>query len=175
MPRAWPGARRWRARWPREASRAFAIKDEYEVARLHAQAAYGADPVFHMAPPLLSRMDPATGRRRKIAVAGRIALPLFRLLRHGKVLRGTPLDVFGWQHERRTERAFARRYEADIRAVLKGVRPETMAAAMELAELPMGVRGFGPVKAAAMAGAADRRAALLRVLAGEPEAVQRAA
>ena len=143
------------------AFRAYAIKDEYEVARLHAEAEYGAAPVFHMAPPLISRIDPATGRRRKIAVPGRIALPLFRALRHGKALRGTPLDVFGWQAERRAERAFARQYESDGRAMLPRLRPGTMEAAVALASLPMAVRGFGPVKAASMADAAPQRAALL--------------
>ena len=149
------------------AFRAFAIKDEYEVARLHATAEYGEDPVFHMAPPLLSRPDPATGRRRKIAISGRVALPLFRALRHGKVLRGTPLDVFGWQHERRAERAFARHYERDLRAILPRLRPDTLAAAIALANQPNTVRGYGPIKAAAMAEAATERQSLLAlVMAG---------
>ena len=55
-------------------------------------------------PPLLTGIDKATGRRRKIAISGRVALPLFRVLRHGKALRGTPLDPFGWQADRRHER-----------------------------------------------------------------------
>ena len=81
--------------------RVMAYKDEYEVARLHAAATYGAQPVFHLAPPLITRIDPATGRRRKVAVPGWLALPLFRMLRHGKRLRGTALDLFGRQAERR--------------------------------------------------------------------------
>ena len=43
--------------------RVMAYKDEYEVARLHAAATYGEKPVFHLSPPLLHRVDPATGRR----------------------------------------------------------------------------------------------------------------
>ena len=85
--------------------RVMAYKDEYEVARLHAAAAYGDRPVFHLAPPLIARIDPATGRPRKMAMPGWLALPLFRVLRHGKVLRGTRFDPFGWQAERRQERA----------------------------------------------------------------------
>ncbi len=148
--------------------RVLAIKDEYEVARLHAAAAYGQNPVFHMAPPLISGTDPATGRRRKIAISGRIALPLFRALRHGKALRGTPLDVFGWQHERRQERAFARQYERDIDALLPRLRPDTLPTAIALATQPMDVRGFGPVKAASMADAVPRRLALLAQLDAVP-------
>ena len=141
--------------------RVLAIKDEYEVARQHAAASYGDAPVFHMAPPLLSRVDPATGRRRKVAIPGRIALPLFRLLRHGKALRGTPLDVFGWQGERRVERGLILEYEADVRHALERLRPDTVAAAAALAALPMDIRGFGPVKAASLAASRPRREALL--------------
>ena len=149
------------------AYRAFAVKDEYEVARLHAAAMYGENPVFHLAPPL-SGMDPATGRRRKRAISGRIALPLFRMLRHGRVLRGTPFDVFGWQAERRTERAFARQYEHDVRTLLAGLRLDTLEAAVALAKQPSEIRGFGPVKHAAFEAARVERAALLDRLASVP-------
>ncbi len=151
--------------------RAYAVKDEYEVARLHAAAVYGEKPVFHMAPPLLSRTDPATGRKRKVAISGRVALPLFRLLRHGKALRGTPLDVFGWQAERRAERAFARDVEASVEAAIAKLRPETLEAAVALAEIPLHVRGFGPIKEAAMRDAAPQRAALLAALDARPVAI----
>ena len=50
--------------------RVMAYKDEYEVARLHAAATYGEKPVFHLSPPLITGIDPATGRRRKIAMPG---------------------------------------------------------------------------------------------------------
>ena len=145
--------------------RALAIKDEYEVARLHAEARYGENPTFHLAPPLLTRTDPATGRPRKIAIPGRLALPLFRLLRHGKTFRSTPLDPFAYQAERRAEHAFAHQYEQDIRAILPRLHPDTLAAAITLANQPNEVRGFGPVKAAAMAAAAAARTAILERIA----------
>ncbi|MEJ1975336.1 MAG: DUF6537 domain-containing protein [Acetobacteraceae bacterium] len=78
---------------------------------------------FHLAPPLITGLDPATGRRRKIAIPGRIALPLFRALRHGKLLRGTALDPFGWQAERRAERRLVRETERSIAAALDALRP----------------------------------------------------
>ena len=144
--------------------RALAYKDEYEVARLHAAADYGADPVFHMAPPLLTRVDPATGRRRKIAIPGRLARPLFQVLQHGKLLRGTPLDPFGWQADRRHERALIAQYRADLRGILPILRADTLAPAAELARLPLDIRGFGPIKEASLNEAAPRRAALLERL-----------
>ena len=155
--------------------RVLAYKDEYEVARLHAAATYGDAPVFHMAPPLISRLDPATGRRRKIAVPGRIALPLFRLLRHGKALRGTVFDLFGWQQERRLERTLAAEYERDMRHALDRLRPDTLDAAVALAALPQDIRGFGPVKAASLDAARPRREALLARLDAPTSAVAMAA
>jgi indolepyruvate ferredoxin oxidoreductase len=141
--------------------RVLAYKDEYEVARLHAAATYGDTPVFHMAPPLVSRPDPTTGRRRKVAISGRIALPLFRVLRHGKVLRGTVFDPFGWQRDRRLERTLAAEYERDVRRAFDRLRPDTLDAAVELAALPQDIRGFGPIKAASLEAAQPRRQALL--------------
>jgi indolepyruvate ferredoxin oxidoreductase len=136
----------------------LAYKDEYEVARLHSEAEYGPEPVFHLAPPLITRVDPATGRRRKLAIPGKLALPLFRVLRHGRVLRGTPLDPFGWQADRRLERALIRDYAADL---AKALAAGDLATATALAELPGSIRGFGPVKAASAQAAAAVRADLL--------------
>jgi indolepyruvate ferredoxin oxidoreductase len=155
--------------------RVMAYKDEYEVARLHAEATYGARPVFHLAPPLLTRTDPATGRPRKMAVPGWLALPLFRVLRHGKVLRGTGLDPFGWLAERRHERALRDTYVGDLRAALAALRPDTLNTAVALAELPDMVRGFGPVKQANRVKAEARREMLLLRLAAAPREMALAA
>ena len=151
--------------------RALAYKDEYEVARLHAAAVYGDKPVFHMAPPLITGIDPATGRRKKIAISGRFALPLFRMLRHGKRLRGTPLDPFGWQAERQAQRAFARATETSIERAGASLRPATLDMAVALADIPMNVRGFGPVKEQAMRQADTLRAELLATMDAAPVAL----
>jgi indolepyruvate ferredoxin oxidoreductase len=144
--------------------RVMAYKDEYEVARLHAAASYGEKPVFHMSPPLLHRIDKATGRRGKIAVPGAVALPLFRVLRHGKMLRGTAFDAFGYQAERRQERALIAQYTGDLRTVMAGLTRDNLAAAVAIAELPDQIRGFGPVKDANRNKAQARRAELLDAL-----------
>lgn len=154
--------------------RVMAYKDEYEVARLHASATYGEKPAFHMSPPLVTGMDKATGRRRKIAIPGWLGLPLFRVLRHGKLVRGTALDPFGYQAERRQERALVAQYSADLRSVLAGLAPGNFATAVALAELPDQIRGFGPVKDANRAKAEVRRTALLEAL-GRPPVVAMAA
>ena len=145
--------------------RVMAYKDEYEVARLHAAATYGEKPVFHLSPPLITGIDPATGRRRKIALPGWLALPLFRVLRHGKRLRGTPLDLFGRQQERRMERALIEQYVGDLRTALAALRPDTLDVAVAIAQLPDMIRGFGPVKDANRVKAEKERRALLSRLA----------
>jgi indolepyruvate ferredoxin oxidoreductase len=141
--------------------RVMAYKDEYEVARMHAEATYGDKPVFHLAPPLIARTDPANGRPRKMAVPGWLALPLFNVLRHGKVLRGTRLDPFGWLAERRHERALRDSYVDDLRVALAVLRPDMLSTAVALAELPDMIRGFGPVKEANRCKAAAQRDMLL--------------
>jgi indolepyruvate ferredoxin oxidoreductase len=144
--------------------RVMAYKDEYEVARLHAAATYGEKPEFHMSPPLITGMDKATGRRRKIAIPGALALPLFRVLRHGKAVRGSILDPFGYQAERRHERALIDQYISDIRTVLAGLSPANLPVAVKLAELPDQIRGFGPVKDVNRTKAQLRRQQLLEEL-----------
>ena len=144
--------------------RVMAYKDEYEVARLHAAASYGEKPEFHMAPPLVTRMDPNTGRRRKIAIPGSVALPLFRVLRHGKMIRGTVLDLFGYQAERRQERALINQYTTDLRNVLAALTRDNLPTAVALAELPDQIRGFGPVKDANREKAMLVRAQLLETM-----------
>jgi indolepyruvate ferredoxin oxidoreductase len=145
----------------------LAYKDEYEVARLHLESAAKAQAEFegdlrltyHLAPPLLSRMGP-DGRPVKRAF-GPWIMRAFRLLARLKGLRGTRLDPFGYLPERRLERALIAQYEADMAEVLAALTPATLGVARELAELPLSIRGFGPLKEAAAKAAATRREALL--------------
>jgi indolepyruvate ferredoxin oxidoreductase len=81
-----------------------------------------------------------------------------------KGLRGTPFDLFGRTEERKMERSLIAQYERDMGEVLQKVRPETLDIAVALAELPLKIRGFGPVKAQNEAKAAKEREALLQQL-----------
>ncbi len=81
-------------------------------------------------------------------------------LRHGKALRGTPLDVFGYAGERREERALRDFYEDGIARLLADLTPATHARAVEWAEVAATVKGFGHVKARNLAGARAQWAAL---------------
>ena len=158
----------------------LAYKDEYEVARLHletrakAEAAFEGDLKlsFHLAPPLLSR-EGADGRPKKRAY-GPMMERLFPILARFKVLRGTPLDLFGYTEERRMERRHIKDYEADL-VTLLAKADQNPEAARALAELPLAVKGFGPVKEANAKKAEKQRQALLAALDRGPEAFKEAA
>ena len=145
----------------------LAYKDEYEVARLlltsQEKAAEQFDGdfrmTFHLAPPIISKIGP-DGRPVKRTFGPWMARPM-RILAGMKMLRGTPLDIFGRTTERRMERALIAQFEADMAEILPKVTPATMDAAVALAELPLSIRGFGPVKEANEAKAAKRREELL--------------
>ena len=154
--------------------RVMAYKDEYEIARLHAAATYGPGAVFHMSPPLPLGTDPATGRRRKIAIPGWLARPLFRALQHGKAVRGTGLDVFGVQAERRAERSLIDRYVEDLGLIIEHLSVDHYETAIALAELPDQIRGFGPVKDANRAKSDSKRESLLVQLRTPPAIAQAA-
>jgi indolepyruvate ferredoxin oxidoreductase len=67
-----------------------------------------------------------------------------------KFLRGTPLDPFGYTHERRMERNLIAWYQSLLTEQLPLLHPGTVGRFAEIAALPMDIRGYGPVKEAAI-------------------------
>jgi indolepyruvate ferredoxin oxidoreductase len=159
----------------------LAYKDEYEVARLHldtrakAQEQFGGDFTmsFHLAPPMLSKDGP-DGRPMKKQYGERM-LTGFGILAKLKILRGTPFDPFGRTAERRMERALIAQYEADMAEWLPKASSNTMDALVALAELPLQIRGFGPVKETNERKAAKRREEILSVLRSGGSGLKQAA
>ena len=88
-------------------------------------------------------------------------LAAFRLLAQFKGLRGTPLDIFGYSAERRRERALIGEYEATVETLIAGLESDNHGLAVEIAEVPLAMRGFGHVKEANIACAKEREAELL--------------
>jgi indolepyruvate ferredoxin oxidoreductase len=137
--------------------KAMAYKDEYEVARLHADPEFRARIAdqfdgdfqlqFHMAPPLLSRNKPGTAIPAK-RTFGAWMLPAMGMLAKLKRLRGTRLDVFGYTEERRLERAWRDQVMALAEELACGLNAENKPVALKLASVPDKVRGFGHVKLA---------------------------
>ncbi|HEX2724266.1 MAG TPA: DUF6537 domain-containing protein, partial [Beijerinckiaceae bacterium] len=149
----------------------MAYKDEYEVARLYTnghfakqvEAAFEGDNLryeFHLAPPLLARKDPATGLPRKMSF-GPWMMKAFAVLAKLRTLRGTPLDVFGYTHERRTERQLIRAYDKLLAEILDKLAPSNHAVAIGLASIPGKIRGFGHIKARHLEAAKKEEAELL--------------
>jgi indolepyruvate ferredoxin oxidoreductase len=148
----------------------MAYKDEYEVARLYTETDFlkrVADRFegpyelhFHLAPPLLAGRDPENGHLRK-RIYGSWMISVFRILARLRWLRGTPLDVFGRSEERRTERRLIGEYEAVLEEIIGRLSAANHPTAVELAALPLEIRGFGHVKQANLNRAKAKETALL--------------
>jgi indolepyruvate ferredoxin oxidoreductase len=76
-------------------------------------------------------------------------------------LRGTRLDPFGHTAERRMERRLIAEYESMLDEILARLAPENHAIAVELAALPLEIRGFGHIKEANLQRAKAKEADLL--------------
>jgi indolepyruvate ferredoxin oxidoreductase len=129
----------------------MAYKDEYEVARLsldpQAQAAVraefgaGAKISYRLHPPVLR----ALGMRNKLSL-GPWFRPVFVVLRTLRVVRGTPIDLFGLAAVRRTERELIEEYQSMIERLLPTLSEESYARCVELASLPDMIRGYENIK-----------------------------
>lgn len=154
----------------------LAYKDEYEVARLllSSQEKLAAEfegdlkVSYNLAPPIFGgKMVNGRPQKRKF---GPSLTPWLRLLARLKPLRNTPLDIFGYTAERKMERALIKQYESDMKQWLPKANADTLEPLIALAELPLQIRGFGPVKLESETKAAKRREELLIALkqAGTP-------
>ncbi len=133
-------------------------KDEYEVARLHLLVDYRevADHMgiqgpytvtYHLHPPILRRM----GLKKKLPMAKTYEVA-FHALRAMKRVRGTPLDVFGWDRDRRMERALIGEYEQLISECLHSADALPYEDLVQCAASALSIKGYGPIKERAVAG-----------------------
>jgi len=137
----------------------MAYKDEYEVARLYSHGDFtkalmeqfegSVKLSFHLAPPILAGRDKTTGHLRKRRFGSWIRVP-FRLLASLRGLRGTAFDLFGRSEERKIERALVTDYEALLEYFVVNLTMDRLAEAVEIAALPMAIRGYGHVKTIAV-------------------------
>jgi indolepyruvate ferredoxin oxidoreductase len=162
----------------------MAYKDEYEVARLYSAPEFLVELAgqfegdlklsFNLAPPILSRKDPVTGHHQKREFGGWV-LTAMRMLARLKGLRGTPFDLFGYTRERRTERALIDEYEHTIDRLLERLDARLLDVAVQIAELPEHIRGFGHVKEKHLEKVRARRSELLQAVAGHAAPAAKAA
>jgi indolepyruvate ferredoxin oxidoreductase len=142
------------------AAKLMTYKDEYEVARLYVDPTFALRMRetfegdfalnFNLAPPMLSRRDKSTGRPIKQRL-GPWMMRGFKILARLRVLRGTPLDIFGYQSHRRTERALVNEYAALVDQVLARLTASNHAAAETVLRAHDKVRGYDVVKEANLA------------------------
>jgi indolepyruvate ferredoxin oxidoreductase len=136
--------------------RMMRYKDEYEVARLY-RASQFRDALqrefegdyrvhFNFAPPLLALRKMPNGEPRKVQL-GPWVYPMLGLLTKLKFLRGTPFDLFGYSNDRRLERALIREYRQWVEDLLPWLAQVDYSLAVEIAQLPEQIKGYGPVKA----------------------------
>ena len=140
--------------------RLMAYKDEYEVARLHSLPEWQAQLhqrftgttrlEMHLAPPFMG------GRKRAF---GPWMLRAMGWLRHGRLLRATWLDPFGYTEERRSEAALAGEYMAGLEALLPHLATHHDLVC-EWAEAAAGIKGYGPIKARNLSATRARMDAL---------------
>ncbi len=148
----------------------LAYKDEYEVARLYTDGAFlkaietqfegDYRLEFNLASPLIAARDPDTGHLKK-RTFGPWMLRAFRALARLRRLRGTKLDVFGYSAERRMERQLIADFERVIDELIAGLDHATHGLAVQIAEIPEHIRGYGHIKQAHLATAKRREADLL--------------
>jgi indolepyruvate ferredoxin oxidoreductase len=151
----------------------MAYKDEYEVARLYTNGEFhkklhqefeGKFTLsFHLAPPIFGATDPNTGRPRKMEF-GSWMMGAFRVLASLKGLRGTFLDIFARNPERKLEVKMIGDYETLLGEIAAALTPANHATAVSLAELPLEVKGYGYIKDGNYANAKAKETVLLRRL-----------
>ncbi|NQY97137.1 MAG: indolepyruvate ferredoxin oxidoreductase family protein, partial [Henriciella sp.] len=151
----------------RYAFKLMAYKDEYEVARLWTDGAFdaylakkfkGGKINYHLAPPIFSKKD-EDGHLKKKAF-GQWMKTGFKVLKRFKWLRGTRFDPFGWTEERKMERKLRDQYLDNMQRMLTELSAKNIDLAVEIAEIPDDIRGYGHVKEEAVSKAAAREAEL---------------
>lgn len=148
----------------------LAYKDEYEVARLlvdrkfqdqlEKQYPKGFEIKYHLAPPTLSLFKRSNEESAKREFGGWLTTPLKALARL-KILRGTAFDIFGYHQERRIERQLIEEYENSIEGLLEKLNDKTLPTIVEIAKIPLAIRGYGRVKTQSLESAKETQQRLL--------------
>jgi indolepyruvate ferredoxin oxidoreductase len=147
----------------------MAYKDEYEVARLLTKPSFergvrdmwaSAESVsYNLHPPMLRRF----GVNKKLKLGPWFRTPLLAL-KHMKMLRGTPFDLFGYASHRRTERSLIQWYRDLIEQVQANLTPGNLPQALEIAALPDQIRGYEKIKEQSIAKVKQQAAEKLEAL-----------
>jgi len=153
----------------------LSVKDEYEVMRLWASDSFRRQIEtefegnyklqFHLAPQLFFPRAKDTGRVKKLTFH-RWVFAIFLQLRHLKILRGTPLDIFNQTAHRKREWGLVSDYESVIDELLRDLTLANLDLAVQIAEIPEHIRGFDTVKDEQLTAAKEKEAQLLAAFRG---------
>jgi indolepyruvate ferredoxin oxidoreductase len=153
----------------------MSYKDEYEVARLYSDgefmekinASFEGDfkLQFHLAPPIFAKHGRDGLPKKRVFSAW--MLKAFTMLAKLKGLRGSVWDIFAYSTERKTERALLLDFNEDLDDFLQNIDADNIALITEIIALVDEIRGFGHVKAQAIAQYRVRRQQLLGRLRGD--------
>ena len=154
----------------------MAYKDEYEVARLHSKPAFNERiksmfegdyrVYYHLAPPIFAKKN-ANGELIKQKM-GPLTAIAFKALAPMKVLRATPFDIFGHTQERKAERRLITQYKAYVSEIQEAWRPEKELLAIQIANVPESIKGYGHVKEKKMLAAQNEWEHLMHIWRVEP-------
>ena len=150
----------------------LAVKDEYEVARLYTDGRWQAKLAsqfegdftvsYLLAPPLLGSKKRWFGAWMGIG---------FKLLAKLKPLRGTWLDPFAYTRDRRQDQWLLRHFEELVDTLLAGLDGQNLDIAARVARLGLEAKGYGHVKARAIAELLDAERSLLEEFHRSPSPV----
>ena len=116
---------------------------------------------YHFAPPLWVKPDKITGAPVKRTYGAWMRAPLARPREAQGRCAARWLDVFGYTEERRLERRLVTDYERTIAAIERELTRREPGTAVEIANVPSSIRGYGHVKRRNIEAARSREQALL--------------
>ncbi len=132
----------------------MSYKDEYEVARLHSKSIFNEriknmfegdyKVYYHLAPPIFAKKN-QKGELIKQKM-GPWTILIFKALYRLKFLRGTFLDIFGGTEERKSERKLISEYKSYIGEIVHGWSADKETLAIQVANIPESIKGYGHVK-----------------------------
>jgi len=148
----------------------LASKNEWEVARLYASDAFRQQLAatfdgdytlhFHLGAWPFGRTDKLTGKTKKTEL-GPWVMTAFKVMNALRGLRGTWLDPFRNNAERRLDARLLAEYEQQVSAMLEEPQAQPLETMIALAALPQKIRGYGHVREAAAEAVSKERASLL--------------
>lgn len=162
----------------------LAYKDEYEVARLYRDPSFQEQIAnqfegdyhleFHFDPPFMAKTDPETGAHQKRHF-GPWMMKLMGLLSRFKNIRGSWLDPFKNNPDRKLERSLISDYEQTLEILLTQLTSGNLETAIAIAQLPEQIRGFGHIKQNSAQQVALQKDALLEQFLTQPSINSKAA